>query len=164
MDKEPDASRLPRRRSSPSFVAAVLLVVVAVGGYAAWRIWFPPPGKRAERIVRTFVRDAAREVGAFRRAMRDLRAEVEIDPATRERAVGTIDAQVRAAVAAIEAGAEEALRQLEEIDDLAVQTHRNRVRRVRMRVKEATDLVAELAAESKGKLQEAEDATPKADS
>ena len=56
-----------RGRTSASFLIAVLVVLVAVGGYVAWTYLRPDPYALSERVVRDARRELSDEVRDFQR-------------------------------------------------------------------------------------------------
>ena len=136
-----------RGRTSGSFLVAVGLVVVAVGGYLGWTFLRPDPYALSERVVRDARRALASQVREFQR---------DLDRAVREAKSGGGDvaAGVDAAAAKANQGIDqvvaEARGQLADID-VELRTQRNRMDRIETRADEARAMIAEFAEEAKAK-------------
>lgn len=141
----------PRRRSSPSFIIAIVLLVASVGGYAAWRIWRPNDVARSDQLVREFVQDAAREVKQFGRSARRLAAEAT-GGADASAVAKQIDASAEQTAKRLDDLSDEARDRIDALEGISLKTQRNRVGRVRMRLEEAKGMVTEVAAEVKDEL------------
>ena len=137
-----------RGASSPSFIAAVAIVVVGVGGYGLWTFLRPSPHASSETVVREFARDAGREVSTLRRELRGIKAKGsgEVDAA-----LAAVDKEAEKAVEQLEARGDEARDELAELD-IAIGTQRNRLQRIETREKEAKELITGLVEEAKGRL------------
>lgn len=132
-------------RTSPSFMVAVLAVVLAVAGVAGWRYFRPNPYKKSETIVRE-------TRGLFNRAVRDF--ERDIHDITRK---SGLEPEER--IAAVEKRAVEARRTIDEIVDdsraaladldIALRTHQNRANRIDARADEAKAMIDERVQEKR---------------
>lgn len=135
-----------RGRSSPSFLIAVTLLLVAIAAYLGWRIWSPTDVTRSERIVRQFAKDVAVEVKSYRRELRRLLDRSE--PSLREdefaRRLESTRMQVLGRVSAL---AESARQRIDDLERVSLKTQQNRWRRIQKRVDEAEAMIAELTAE-----------------
>ena len=129
-------------RSSPSFVVGILLVVLIAGVYF-WR-WSRPHSRGAsDVIVREFVTTAQKEVYECRRASQRALDKLRSGTSPAE-VIQAINAATDEAGAKIEGHAEVALNQLEQLDDLPLRTERNRRTRIRSRLREFKDAIAEV--------------------
>ncbi len=138
-----------RGASSPSFIAAVAIVVVGVGGYGLWTFLRPSPHASSETVVREFARDAGREVSTLRRELRGIKAKG--GGGNVEAALAAVDKEAEKAVEQLEARGDEARDELAELD-IAIGTQRNRLQRIETREKEAKELITGLVEEAKGRL------------
>lgn len=136
-----------RGRTSGSFLVAVGLVVVAVGGYLGWTFLRPDPYALSERVVRDARRALAYQVREFQR---------DLDRAVREAKSGGgdvaagVDAAAGKASQGIDQVVDEARDQLADID-VELRTQRNRMDRIETRADEARAMIAEFAEEAKAK-------------
>ena len=136
-----------RGRTSGSFLVAVGLVVVAVGGYLGWTFLRPDPYALSERVVRDARRALAYQVREFQR---------DLDRAVREAKSGGgdvaagVDAAAGKARPGIDQVVDEARGQLADID-VELRTQRNRMDRIETRADEARAMIAEFAEEAKAK-------------
>ncbi len=137
-----------RGASSPSFIAAVAIVVVGVGGYGLWTFLRPSPHASSETVVREFARDAGREVSTLRRELRGIKAKGSGDV---DAALAAVDKEAEKAVEQLEARGDEARDELAELE-IAIGTQRNRLQRIETREKEAKELITGLVEEAKGRL------------
>jgi chromosome segregation ATPase len=125
--------------------------VLGVVGYIAWPYLRPSHHVQSERIVRAFAKTVGKEVNGFRRQVRKL-----------DRAEHDSADDLAAALAAIEKSAEQATERVEdEADearddladlDIALNTQKNRHKRLDGREEEAREAILGLAAEAKAKL------------
>jgi len=138
---------MDRGRSSPSFLIAVALVVLTGAGYVGWRIWRPNPSRESERVVRQFAKEAGREIGALRRALRKLKVEGKAS-------VAAIDRRAAEVRKALEGRAEAARTRIENIEDLGWRTLRNREGRIDKRLAETEQFLKEVVADAKSGLKE----------
>ncbi len=127
---------------------SIVALVSAV--YLAPALMRLDPYVRSEEVVRDFVKTAGQEVGAYRREVRRLLAQVK---------EGNLD--VMGVVTASEEAAKNALAMIAERsdiaqqnvpDDIRVTTQLNRVKRIRQREEEAQEAVHWLAQEATTRL------------
>ena len=145
--------RYPFGNNSPSFVIAVAVAVFAVVGYAAWSYFRPGPYAVSEHIVRDFVATMSGEVREFRGDLRRLKNKGKRGPEEAEAAIAEIDVLVEETTESIDQRLEEAYDELHELD-IRLRTQRNRRKRLNQRATEATELVGDLAEETKQNLRE----------
>jgi len=134
-------------RASGSFLMAIGVVALAVGGYLAWTFLRPDPYALSERAVRDARRALAYEVREFQRSLDD----VVRDTKTKN---GDIPA-------AIDAAADKARKELDDVVtsardrlseiDVDLRTQRNRMDRIETRAQEAREIITEFAEETKAK-------------
>jgi hypothetical protein len=138
-----------RGRASGSFLIAVGVVILAVGGYLAWTFLRPDPYALSERVVRDARRALAYEVREFQRGLDDV-----VRNARRSNAdVGkAIDAAADKARKDLDDVVTDARDRLSEID-VELRTQRNRMDRIEIRAQEAREIVTEFAEETKAKAQ-----------
>lgn len=132
-------------RTSPSFMIAILAIVLAVVGVAGWRYLRPNPYKRSEQIVRE-------SRGMFNKAVRDF--ERDIHDLTRKSGLSTAER-----IAAVEKRGAEAKTQIDDaVDesraalaelDIALRTHQNRANRIDDRADEAKAMIDERVQEKR---------------
>jgi len=124
--------------------------VLGVGAYMAWPYLHPSQHVQSERIVRKFARTVGKEVNDFRRQMRKLgRSELSADELAD--ALAAVDKRAEKALEGIEERADEARDNLAYLD-IALNTQKNRNRRLDAREEEAREAVTGLAAEAKSRL------------
>ncbi len=134
-------------RASGSFLMALGVVALAIGGYLAWTFLRPDPYALSERVVRDARRGLAYEVREFQRNLDD----VVRDTKKKNGDVG----------AAIDASADKARRELDDVVstardrlseiDVELRTQRNRMDRIETRAQEAREIITEFAEETKAK-------------
>ena len=138
------------RGAARSFVIAVAAVIVAVAGFAGWKLFRPDPYALSERIVRDARRAVAAEVREFQRDVDGLSAS-QGDPV----AVGVdIDKHLDAALQGIDDVVDGARDRLADLD-IGIRTQRNRLDRVDGRAEEARAMLRELAVEAKRRTESA---------
>ncbi len=135
-------------RSSPSFVVALVVLALGVGGYAASYFFKTNPYAASDRIVRSSRKTLGREVRAYQRQLRELTSETD---GKAEEAIALIEKGAAEAVARIEEHAEAAHDELAELD-IAFNTLRNRADRLEARTEEAKKMIAGLAEEAKAEI------------
>lgn len=140
-------------RSSPSFLAAVVVACVAVAGLTAWWFLRPSPHAASEQLVRDFAQTVGQEVGAFRRELRGVRPPVKDDAGTLAEALTSIDALTAKAIARIEAHTEAVHDKLAALN-ISVGTQRNRLKRLEARAREAKDMITRAAEDTKARLRD----------
>jgi hypothetical protein len=133
--------RIPLGRNSPSFIIGVVLLATVVGIYA-WRVSRPHARGASDLIVREFVEQAQKEVRTARRAI-DRAADKVRSGAAADEVLKAIDTAAADAVKSIEQRAEEAIDRLEQIDNISLKTEQNRRSRIRMRLEEMRQAIAE---------------------
>lgn len=136
-----------RGRTSGSFLIAVGIVVLAVGGYLVWSYVRPDPYALSERVVRDARRSLSFEVREFQR---------NLDGVVRSARKSNKDVG-----AAIDQAADRARQELDQVVsaargklaeiDVALRTQRNRMDRIESRAQEAREIVTEFAEETKAK-------------
>jgi chromosome segregation ATPase len=136
-----------RGRASGSFLMALGVAVLAVGGYFAWTFLRPDPYALSERVVRDARRALAYEVREFQRALDDVVREARSRNASVEAAVDAAAAKARKDLDAVVAEAREQLADI----DVELRTQRNRLDRIETRAQEAREMITEFAEETKAK-------------
>jgi transcriptional regulator with AAA-type ATPase domain len=140
------------QKNSPSFLVAVGLVVLAVGGSLAWRWLRPNPHAESEELVRGFVAAATGEVQELRRAVRELAARAEPSRLSEtEVALANRREDTRRSLDELAAATQDALDALE---GLSLQTLRNRSARLRDRLAATKAYVEEIIADARADLQD----------
>lgn len=136
-----------RGRTSPSFIAAVLLLVISIGGYGAWRLLKPDPYRQSERIVRdsrqalnTIVSDFRHELGAL--------MDENMAP---EAKIAEAEKLGQKAERSIEQYLEDAREELSDLD-IALRTHKNRSDRLVGTTDYAKQMVEEAVAHAKSRI------------
>jgi len=114
--------RSQRGKTSPSFLAAIVLVFVVLGGYFGWRYVRPNPFKRSEQVVRESRRELSASVRDFDQAIRAVMDKPGLSPAQR---IAEIEKEAGAAKKEIDEYIDDARDRLAEIDT-PLKTHRNR--------------------------------------
>ena len=136
-----------RGRASGSFLVAVGVAVLAVGGYLAWTFLRPDPYALSERVVRDARRALASEVREFQRDLDDVVRDAKKQNAD----VGAaVDAAADTARKDLDDVVAEARDRLGEID-VELRTQRNRMDRIETRAQEAREMIGEFAEETKAK-------------
>jgi chromosome segregation ATPase len=136
-----------RGRASGSFLMALGVAVLAVGGYLAWMFLRPDPYALSERVVRDARRTLAYEVREFQRGLDDVVREARSQNASVEAAVDAAAAKARNDLDAVVAEAREQLADI----DVELRTQRNRLDRIETRAQEAREMITEFAEETKAK-------------
>lgn len=139
-----------RGRTSGSFLVAIGVVALAIGGYLAWTILRPDPYALSERIVRDARRTMAYEVREFQRNLDEVVREAKKN---NEDVAGAIDAatdEVRQELDDVVSAARDRLSEL----NVQLRTQRNRMDRIDGRAQEAREIITEFAEETKAKLSE----------
>jgi hypothetical protein len=144
----------PSGKTAPSFIAAIALVVLVIGGYIAWGILRPNPIARSEMVVRDFSAAAAGELGSLRRALREELARYTADPSKLDSVRATIDEHADEVREELEMLANDAIDQLTMIEGIGLQTQDNRLQRIKKRRAEAEARLDDLVAEAREKLPE----------
>src|SRR5690348_4595827 len=128
-----------RGRASGSFLIAVGVVVLAVGGYLAWTFLRPDPYALSERVVRDARRALAYEVREFQRSLDDVVRDTK-------KANGDVGAAIDAAAAKARKDLDEVVSdardRMSELD-VELRTQRNRMDRIETRAQEARDIINE---------------------
>jgi hypothetical protein len=140
------------RRSSPSFLIGISVLVIGVIGYAAWSYLRPSEHVQSERLVRDFARSVGKEVNAFRRQTRTIVRKEHEAPEELAAAMAAIDERAEETMQRIEEHADQSRDELVQLD-IAIRTQRNRTRRLDTREEEAREEISGLAAEAKSRLQ-----------
>jgi hypothetical protein len=145
------APRGPAGRTSPSFLAVVLLIASVAGGYAYWRFFRMTDVKRSEYIVRDANKELGRHVGDFRRVVRALKDDVKKgkDPA---QALAALERDRATIEERIDQAGDEAKARLDDLVELPVNTHRNRADRIDDKVRGTKTLLAQEAESGKAAL------------
>ena len=141
------------RRTSPSFIIAIGVVVLALLAYGMWAYLRPSPHAASENVVRELSRTLGREVSAFRREMRTFADQKLPDAKARNAAVASVDERTEKALERIEKHADAARDELSDWD-IPIRTQRNRNDRLGTREDEAKELIKGIAEETKEKLRE----------
>lgn len=135
-------------KTSPSFLMAILLVVVAVVGVFGWRYLRPNPFRQSETIVRESRRVLNARVRDFEQELRDLTNKSGMDAAAR---IAAIEKQGEEAKAEIDRYLDEARAELSELD-IPLKTHQNRADRLGEKADEAKQMIEERVAEKREQL------------
>jgi len=137
-----------RGRTSPSFLLAVLLLVVGIGGYGAWRLFKPDPYRQSEQVVRDSRQALNLIVSDFRRKLAAVMDEKGTAPAERIAAVEKLgqEAELR-----IDEFLDDARQELSELD-IALRTHKNRSDRLVEKADDAKAMVNEGVAHAKARI------------
>jgi len=150
MRKAISLMRISWLRSSPSFIVAVIVVLGLVGAYA-WRWSRPGPRLLSDRVVSDFVTAAYREVREYRRSVGQMADGVKPDGDVAN-VMQQIERVTADALGKVERHAEEALRRLGGIDKLAWRTEQNRRARIRARLREIKEVLAEVRRETEAEI------------
>lgn len=140
--------RNERGKTSPSFLIAVLLVILAVVGVVGWRYLKPNPFRQSEMIVRESRSVLNARVRDFEQDLRDLMAKSGMDGAAR---VAAIEKEAAEAKTEIDRYLDEARAELSELD-IPLKTHQNRVDRLAEKAAEAKQMIDERLAEKRAQL------------
>lgn len=136
-----------RGRTSGSFLIALGIVVLAVGGYLGWSYLRPDPYALSERVVRDARRSLSFEVREFQRNLDDV---VRNARKSNKDVGAAIDQAADRARQDLDRVVSTARDKLAEID-VALRTQRNRMDRIDSRAQEAREIVTEFAEETKAK-------------
>ena len=137
-----------RGRASGSFLIAIGVVVLAVGGYLAWTFLRPDPYALSERVVRDARRALAYEVREFQRSLDDVVRDTKKKNGDVPQAIDTAAEKARKELDDVVAGARDRLSEI----DVELRTQRNRMDRIETRAQEAREIITEFAEETKAKL------------
>lgn len=136
-----------RGRTSGSFLIAVGVAVLAVGGYLAWTLLRPDPYALSERVVRDARRALAYEVREYQRGLDDVVRDAKRTHADVDAAIDKATDKARQDLDDVVSDARE---QLGEID-VELRTQRNRMDRIETRAQEAREMITEFGEETKAK-------------
>lgn len=136
-----------RGRTSGSFLIAVGVAVLAVGGYLAWTLLRPDPYALSERVVRDARRALAYEVREYQRGLDDVVRDAKRTHADVDAAIDKATDKARQDLDDVVSDARE---QLGEID-VELRTQRNRMDRIETRAHEAREMITEFGEETKAK-------------
>jgi predicted negative regulator of RcsB-dependent stress response len=137
-----------RGKTSPSFLIAVLVVVLGVVGVFGWRYFKPNPFKQSENIVRESRVVLSDSVRDFEQEVRDLAQKPGADPAT---TLAAIEKQAETAKAEIDSYVDEARGRLSELD-IPLKTHQNRADRLGEKADEAKSIIDDRVEEKREQL------------
>lgn len=137
-----------RGKTSPSFLLAILIVVLGVIGVTGWRYFRPNPLKRSEEIVRESRRALNNGVRSFERDLSELMKKTGMEPAER---IAAIEKRALEAKREIDDAVDAVRAELAELD-IPLRTHQNRSTRVDARAEEAKAMVDERVAEKREQL------------
>ena len=140
-----------RGRASGSFLVAVGVVILAVGGYLAWTFLRPDPYALSERVVRDSRRALAYEVREFQRSLDDVVRDARKSNADVGKAIDTAADKARKDLDDVVTDARDRLSEI----DVELRTQRNRMDRIETRAQEAREIITEFAEETKAKAQTA---------
>ncbi len=135
-------------KTSPSFLIAILLVVVIAVGAVAWRFLRPDPFRASEMIVRESRRVLNAQVRDFEQELRDLMTKSGMEPDAR---IAAIEQKSAAAKVEIDRYLDEARAELSELD-IPLKTHKNRADRLGEKAEEAKQMIDERVAEKREQL------------
>jgi len=139
-------------KTAPSFIATVVVLVLAVVGYFAWGILSPNPIARSAMVVRDFSTAAANELGSLRRVLREEMDRYKKDPGTVGSVRAAIDEHADEARDDIGRLADDAADQIALIEGIGLRTQDNRLQRIKKRTTEVEQRIDDLVAEMRGKL------------
>ncbi len=137
-----------RGKTSPSFLIALLAVVLAVVGVTGWRYFRPNPFKRSESIVRESRRTLNTCVRAFESDLHAVMQKSGMSPADR---VAAIEERAVVAKREIDKVVDDVRAELAELD-IPLRTHQNRSNRVDARADEARAMIDDRLAEKREQL------------
>lgn len=138
-----------RGRASASFLIAIGVAVLAVGGYGAWVLLRPDPYALSERVVRDARRALASEVREFQKQLDDVVREARKKNGDIGKAVDAAADQARRDLDDVVGDAHERLSELE----VELRTQRNRMDRIETRAQEAREMINDFAESAKAKAQ-----------
>ena len=136
-----------RGRASGSFLMAIGVVVLAVGGYLAWTFLRPDPYALSERVVRDARRALAYEVREFQRNLDDVVRDTKKKNGDVGAAIDQAADKARHELDEVVSGARDRLSEI----DVELRTQRNRMDRIETRAQEAREIITEFAEETKAK-------------
>ena len=137
-----------RGRTSPSFLLAILLLVVGVGGYGAWRLFKPDPYRQSEQVVRDSRQALNIIVSDFRRKLGAVMDKKDTAPAER---VAEVEKLGQEAELRIDEYLDDARQELSELD-IALRTHKNRSDRLVAKADDAKAMVKEGVEHAKARI------------
>lgn len=137
-----------RGRTSPSFLAAILLLVVVVGGYGAWRLLKPDPYRQSETIVRDSRQALNAIVSDFRRK---LNAVMDRTGTPADERLAEVDKLGQEAETEINQYLDDARQELSGLD-IALRTHKNRSDRLVEKGDYAKEMVHEGVEHAKARI------------
>jgi len=137
-----------RGRTSPSFIIAILLLIIGVGGYGAWRLFKPDPYRQSEQIVRDSRQALKAIVSDFH-----LKVTTAMDKrsVSAEERIAEIDKLSEEATREVDNYLDEARQELSELD-IALRTHKNRSDRLLEKTEDAKEMIREAVEHAKGRI------------
>ncbi len=135
-------------KTSPSFLIAVLLVIVGVGGMVGWRYLGPNPFRESESVVRESRRVLSTRVRDFEQDLRVLTSKHGLDDAQR---LAGIEKRAEVVKAEIDSYLDQARAALSELD-IPLKTHQNRADRLGKKADEAKNMIDDRVAEKREQL------------
>jgi hypothetical protein len=138
-----------RGRASGSFLIAVGVAVLAVGGYLAWNFLRPDPYALSERVVRDARRALAYEVREFQRSLDDVVRDTKKKNGDVGKAIDDAADKARQDLDDVVSDARDRLSEI----DVELRTQRNRMDRIETRAQEAREIITEFAEETKAKAE-----------
>lgn len=142
--------RSEKGKTSPSFLIAVVIVVVGVLGVVGWRYLKPDPFKQSEMVVRESGRAFRTELADFERDILEVLKKPGLDSAARIVALETKANEVKAE---IDDQLDQARAKLTELD-IPLKTHQNRADRVAKKADEAKAIVDDRVDEKREQLKD----------
>jgi hypothetical protein len=140
------------KRTSPSFLIAVAVIVFAVVAYFGWEFVAPNPSGESELIVRNLSSAIAAEMGPFRRALREVERAARDSPEKRREAIEQIDDMAEDLGDRIVDLADAATTDIEMVRGISLSTQENRLARVRRLSLEGRARAGQMVAETKANL------------
>jgi len=140
---------MSNQRTSPSFIFAVAVIVIAIVGYLGWRYVAPNASGNSEMIVRSLSAAIAAEMGPFRRSLREIEREARGSESAKRAAQQRIDDLAQDVIDKIVDLADQAATDVEMVAGIAMNTQENRLTRVRRLSLEGRARVGQLVAEAK---------------
>lgn len=137
-----------RGKTSPSFLAAIVLVFVVLGGYFGWRALRPNPFKQSEQVVRQSRRELSASVRDFDQAVRAVMEKPGLSPAQR---MGEIEKEAASAKKGIDEYIDDARDRLADIET-PLKTHRNRDDRLNGNGTDAREMIDRRVEEKREQL------------
>jgi hypothetical protein len=141
------------RRSAWLVVVLVGAGLVAAGWAVRPRAWRANELVNSDQVVREFAKTAAREVGAYRRALRPIAEEAEKDSGAIAAALTAIDARAAEAIKKIQQHTKTARDQIDDMHDLSLRTQDNRLNRILAQAREAEQSITQIATQAKTDVQ-----------